>query len=46
LIKKMEDWNFIERQVYARGYLKGIVLGFILTINLIMLGYDIYLIFR
>jgi len=46
MIKKVENWTFTECQAHAKGLLEGILLGSILTINIVGFGYLIYQIFK
>jgi hypothetical protein len=46
MIKKVEDWTFTEHQAHAKGYLEGILMGFILTLLLASIGIDLYFIFK
>jgi hypothetical protein len=35
-IKKVEDWTFSEHQTHAKGVLEGMLIGSLLTINVVI----------
>ena len=46
MIKKIENWTFTECQAHAKGLLEGIMIGSILTFNIMAFGCLIYQIFK